>query len=384
MKKTYYAYVSLYIFSYAALGFLLPLIGQYLAQLGFSGMQIGTITATGTAAAIISAAFWGKIYSGSSNKHGLLVKILLCAATVCIALLFIKRYVLFLLTFALMYFFQGAVMGLVDSMTLEANQPFGAVRKWGAVGFALGVYISGKLAEIVNLSIIFPLYSISFVISVIIIIGIIKKNQNTQRANADASYEESQNVSYKQLLNNKPFMQLVICSFFICGTNVANNTYFGFLYTEAGGSIAGIGITFLLMVGSEVPFMAWSEKLSARFSLEKMVLIAMCISVLRFLWYSTCPPPALLIATFFLQGMVNGIVLVEYVRYISKLVPVEYIGLAVSIYYAIGSNCSTIVCQLIGGIILDSYGGVGVYLFFSLFNITGVILYVLFGLEKKR
>ena len=48
------------------------------------------------------------------------------------------------------------------------------------------------------------------------------------------------------------------------GTNVANNTYFSFLYIEGGGTVAGVGIAMLLMVGSEVPFMAWCERLSRR------------------------------------------------------------------------------------------------------------------------
>ena len=50
---------------------------------------------------------------------------------------------------------------------------------------------------------------------------------------------------------------------------MANNTYFSFLYIEGGGTIAGVGIVMLLMVGSEAPFMQWSARLAGRFSLEQ-------------------------------------------------------------------------------------------------------------------
>ena len=129
--------------------------------------------------------------------------------------------------------------------------------------------------------------------------------------------------------------------------------------------------------------MAWSKKLSDRFNLEKMILAGMIISVIRYSWYATCPPAAAITALFFLQGMVNGIVLVEVIRYIGKVVPAGLTGLAVSGYYAISSNASTIVCQMIGGVILDNWGGGGVYMFFALYNLIGVILYIGFGLHKR-
>ena len=178
-------------------------------------------------------------------------------------------------------------------------------------------------------------------------------------------------------------MALLFSAFFICGTNVANNSYFGFLYKDVGGTIAGIGVALLLMCGGEAPFMAWTDRLSKKFTMERLILISMTISALRYLWYSTGPSPALLIGTFFLQGMVNGIVLVEFVRYISKLVEPAMIGMAMTLYQAVSSNGSSILCQLIGGTILDQFSGVQVYLFFSVYNMIGIVLYVSFGLHHS-
>ena len=130
--------------------------------------------------------------------------------------------------------------------------------------------------------------------------------------------------------------------------------------------------------------MAWTERISSKFTQERMILISMIISALRYFWYSTGPSPELLIGTFFLQGMVNGIILIEFVKYIAKLVEPAMIGMAMTLYQAISSNCSTIICQLIGGAILDSYSGVEVYLFFGIYNVIGIILYVGFGLHQVK
>ena len=103
-----------------------------------------------------------------------------------------------------------------------------------------------------------------------------------------------------------------------------SNTYYGFLFRDGGGTVAGIGLVFLLMVGSEAPFMGLAPKLALKFTQEKLIAIAILISALRFGWYATGPSYQWLIATFFLQGAVNGIILVEYMKYISSVVKDVY------------------------------------------------------------
>ncbi|MEL7655664.1 MAG: MFS transporter, partial [Bacillota bacterium] len=392
MRKRYYSYVGIYIFTYLAIGMLLPLLGQYMAAIGFSGVQIGVVTAAGTAIGIGASPYWG--YRSHHSKDSTRVVLFLCIITtlIIVCLIFLKEYIAFLLVYASFAFFQTPIMPLTDAMSLEARVPFGAVRKWGAIGFAAGVFIAGQLAQITSLVIIFPLCAFGYTAAWIIMVRLRvlrKKDQISAAEWKEASIrsnsgsiekiaaqkseiqKKGKHGNYGILFKNKKLMALLFAAFFICGTNVANNTYFGFLYKDVGGSIAGIGVAFLLMCGAEAPFMAWADRLSNKFTMEKLILCSMIISALRYLWYSTGPTPELLIGTFFLQGMVNGIVLVEFVRYITKLVEPAMIGMAMTLYQAVSSNCSSILCQLIGGMILDHYNGIKVYLFFSIYNMIG-------------
>lgn len=379
MKKRYVGFSGLYTFSYMALGVLTPMIGQYLDYIGFSGAQIGTITAAGTCMAVAASAVWGRFYDGSSNKYRLILTLCLAAGAVGLLLLQVRGYPIFLAAYSVLYFFQAPIMAFSDSLTLEEQLPFSKIRKFGAVGFALGVFAAGLLAQHTGIGIIFYLYSASFFLSAILLFSMSKG-----RGTACGRKEPGKKGSYRQLLQERKLLQLILCIFFVGGTNVANNTYFSFLYLEAGGSLAGVGMVMLLMVGSEAPFMQWSAGLAQKFTLEKTIAIAVLISVMRFLIYALSPPYFLIAALFFLQGAVNGIILVEFVRYVRKLAPKGCEGLAVSIYYALGSSGSTIVCQLIGGALLDRFGPGGVYLFFALFNVIGLMLYVAFGFHKEE
>ncbi|MCQ4638473.1 MFS transporter [Anaerovorax odorimutans] len=379
MKRNYANFSLLYTFSYMALGVLMPLIGQYLAFIGFSGTQIGTVTAAGTCTAIFAGTIWGRVYDRRSNKYLLIMVLCIIAAIIGIILLGIKWYPLFLLLYGCMYFFQAPVMPLSDSLTLEEKLPFSRIRKWGAVGFALGVFGSGRLAAAAGLEVIFWLYSGSFFLAALFLLLMSGRGRASRPAN-----EKKKKGSYLKLLQDKRLMQLILCTFFVGGTNVANNTYFSFLYIEGGGTIAGVGTVMLLMVGSEAPFMQWSARLADRFSLEKTILGAIAVSVIRFFIYSLEPSYIVLAVLFFMQGAVNGIILVEFVRYVNQLAPPGHEGMAVAVYYALGSNGSAIVCQLIGGAVLDRFGPGGVYFFFALFNLTGMILYLFFGLQKSE
>lgn len=53
MDRTHIRYIFIYTFSYMAIGSMMPLIGRYLAQEGFTGAQIGTVTAAGTLVAAL-------------------------------------------------------------------------------------------------------------------------------------------------------------------------------------------------------------------------------------------------------------------------------------------------------------------------------------------
>lgn len=381
MKHLYGRYAAMYHFTYMSIGALTPMIGQYLKQIGFSGTQIGTVTATGTAVAIFASTFWGGQYSRSLKKHEILLLLCGTAALISLILSGIHTYGVFLLVFGALYFFQAPVMSLCDAFTVESGQGFGGLRAWGAIGFALGTFLTGLCVESLGLSVLFWIYSGSYLLAVVMILWIRKGEGDMQRRGRN---EAGSLRGYLEVFKVKPLRRLILCAFFWGGTNVANNTYFSFLYMDGGGSLAGVGTVMLLMVGSEFPFMAWCERISRKLTMEKLTALSLGISVVRFLIFSLGVPWWMLVVLSFSQGAVNGILLIELVRYAAKLAPEGIRSLAISAYYIIGSNLSTICCQFFGGILLDHFGAEGVYLFFGLFNLTGLILYFLFGLYRPQ
>ena len=296
----------LYFFIYCPLGIICPLIGQYLSSIGFSGTQVGTITSLGTGTAILAGLFWGKIYANTSRKKILLAFMCLAAATLGVVSTGTTIFIIYAVIYSGMYFFQGPIHGLSDAFVLDRSEHFSAIRATGAAGYAVAVFVAGRVAESTGLKSIFFMYAGAYVIAACLFL---REEEPTTFRTAE------EKVKMSVLFKDRNFVKLLICAFFLMGTNVGNSTYFGYLFREQGGSVAGIGVAFLLMAGSEAPFMALTPVLSRKFGAEKTLLFAMVMAVIRFGFYSTGPDYKVLLATFFLQGMTNGIILVEIVNY---------------------------------------------------------------------
>lgn len=365
----------LYFFIYCPLGVLCPLIGQYLSSIGFSGTQVGTVTSLGTAAAVLGGMFWGKVYANASHKKMVIAVMFAGAAVMSLAGLSTKAFVIYAVIYSVMYFFQGPVHGLCDSLVMESDNSFAVVRAAGALGYALAVYFAGQYAETHGLGIIFYIYSAAFFIAIFIVMGLKEPKHYSS---------PEKKIKASELFKNKKYVRLLLCAFFLMGTNVGNSTYFGYLFREGGGSLGGIGLAFLLMAGSEAPFMFLIPAINKKVSSEKLLLFAIGVCTFRFAFYATGPSWQLMLGTFFLQGMSNGIILVELVRYFSKVVEPRLASMAVSTFYAVGNNLSTIVCTFIGGIMLDAFSARGVYCFFAVWNLIALIMYVAMGLYKEE
>ena len=365
----------LYFLIYCPLGVLCPLIGQYLSSIGFSGTQVGTVTSLGTAAAVLGGMFWGKVYANASHKKRIIAIMFAGAALMSVAGLSTKAFIVYAVIYSVMYFFQGPVHGLCDSLVMESDNSFAVIRSAGALGYALAVYVTGQYAETHGLGIIFYVYSAAFILAAFVVMGV-KEPQHYS--------SPEKKIKASELFKNKKYVKLLLCAFFLMGTNVGNSTYFGYLFREGGGSLGGIGLAFLLMAGSEAPFMFLIPAFNKKVSSEKLLLFAIGVCTFRFAFYATGPSWQLLLGTFFLQGISNGIILVELVRYFSRVVEPRLASIAVSTFYAVGNNLSTIVCTFIGGIMLDAFSARGVYFFFAVWNMIALIMYIVMGLYKEE
>lgn len=374
--RAYFAISGLILFIYYGLGAFYPLITQYYQAIGLSGLQIGALSAITPVVAILAQPLWGMICDRYQIRKQVLLLTLVVAAASSLLFPLVSDYAWLIVLVTLFSLFQCALPPISDSLALtyamKERTPYGNLRLWGAVGFAVAVFVTGMVVQKWGPHAIFFSYAVALVIAMFFLRGI-----------PDEGAQMSVNVfrGLGQLVRLPRFMLFLLSSFFIFGAINANNVWFAVYYQELGGTVAGIGLAFLLFAGSEAPFMKLATYFVRRYGLELTILLAGSVSALRWFWYGTAPSKTLVLALFFLQGLSVGFYLASAAQYVRENTPDTLQVTALTLFESTGHGLGTMTCNLLGGVMMDQAGIFATYFFFGGATVLGLIplLLIRFG-----
>lgn len=367
MKKSYYLYSSWYFLMFFAFGGFFPLFSQLLSSFKMDGSVLGLIFSIGSFATIVSQPFWGYV-NDKLKKPKKLISFLLISSSVAIFCFFFTKGVFLVgIIYLIFMFFNSGIGSICDSTVLSSGIPYGKIRLWGSVGYAAGVQFAGLVSQSLGIKSILVNY-ILFMAITIVILNKIKFNEiSIHRINMG---------DFKQLIKNKKYILAALGCFLVGGTVVGNNNYFGLLYKELGGSIAGIGLAFLLFAGSEAPFMVFFQKISKKLNLVHGLIFVSIISAFRWIIYSFTVNPQVLLWTFILQGISVGGYLVFTTLYIAEITEEKVRTTALSLFGALSMGLGGMFIQFFAGKIMGEFGISKVYLFFFLANALAIAVYM--------
>ncbi|MFY0544374.1 MFS transporter [Brevibacillus sp. H7] len=380
--RRYMSISALYLFIYYGFGAFYPLITQYYNAIHLTGTQIGLISAITPVVSIVTQPMWGMICDRYQIRKPVLVLTLIVSALVSLLFPAVSTFALVFLLYTLLSVFQSALVPVSDSLALgyakQHNMQFGDIRLWGAVGFALAAFVTGLALEQWGSNVIFYSYCAACLIAVFFLRGIPDNIEAPQ-------FKVSIVKGLGRLLRIPRFTLFLVAAFFIFGSVNANNIWFALYYQHIGGSVAGIGLAFLLFAGSEAPFMKLAAYLIRRWGLEATLLLAGIVSALRWFWYSTAPGTAEVIAMFFIQGLSVGFYLASAAQFVRENTPASLQVTALAIFGSVGQGLGSMTCNLAAGVIKDYASILGVYVFLGAATAVGLIplLLIRFGPWKK-
>ncbi|TYR82802.1 MFS transporter [Priestia megaterium] len=362
-----------YFFVFFGIGGLFPLLSVYLTEVvELSGTQVGVIMSISPVVMIVAQPFWGLIADYTQKTRLVLTVTLICTGVAGIFFSFSQHYYFLILLAGVLAFFQGALIPLSDSITLNyitrVHGDYGAIRLWGAIGFAVAVLIVGGLAEKFGLHIIFYIFASILSVAALLAWLLPKESQ---------SLKVDMRSGIRELMKMKKFILFLWITFLIFGPISANNFYFGIYITSLGGTLTGVGIAFLLAAGSEAPFMKVASVWIKKIGVMKILLLAACIAFFRWTFYFLEPPLLLIYLTTVVQGFSIGLFIPAALQYVRDLAPLHVRATAVSVYAAVGNGMGSWFCTFLGGVILEHYHAATVYGFFMTLTLLGCVLIVI-------
>lgn len=372
---------SVYFLIFFGFGGLFPLLSVYLREIeGLSGAEIGVIISIGPIIMIFAQPLWGMVSDYTQKPREILSMTMVITGGIALLYLPFSNYMTFVFIAALVAVFQGSIVPISDSITLnyvqEKGRNYGDIRLWGAAGFAISVLLVGSLSDMFGLTIIFYVFAVSLWVCAYF----------TRKMPKEGRLPKVQlRRGIAQLFYNKKFVLFMLTTFFVFGPIFANNFYFGLLIQDAGGTLTGVGIAFLLAAGSEIPFMKWVGYWIQRAGLIQILFIATVVSALRWFFYAFEPSPILIYMTTIAQGISIGLFIPAALQYVRKIAPQDVKVTAVAIYSSVGGGIGTSFCTFVAGLLLDRFDIFTVYLFFGGLTTLGAITLVvnmLSGEEK--
>ncbi|MCU4529376.1 MFS transporter [Acinetobacter sp. P1(2023)] len=147
-----------YFFYYSIVGTFMPYWNLYLQDQGFNYQEIGVLSSIAIVTRFFAPLVWGWI-ADKSGKRMLLVRLATWMESCIWLAIFIvpntfQSIALLMLIFS---FFQNAILAQFEGVTLfwlgdQKAKLYGKIRKWGSVGFIVGVFTIGAILEIVPIS----------------------------------------------------------------------------------------------------------------------------------------------------------------------------------------------------------------------------------------
>ena len=325
---------SQYFLHFAVMGAVLPYFNLYCYHIGFSGYQIGVLSAVRSFAIVLFPIFWGMLADRLRLQKQIYVACNIMGTIIWVGYFFTTAFAPMVLITLIYGIFYTPIISLLETMTmavLAGDKPrYGQTRVWGSISFILVVLVLGRIIDSFGVSIILGM----------VLAGSVIQSLLATALPAGETRPPPAALSEIRTLFTGRFTLFLVCAF---GMLVSHGAYYGFFsihLENLGFSGTFIGMAWALASSAEIVVMVASAQLFRRFSPEKMMLIAFGAAVLRWLILFVTVSPVIIMLSQALHAVTYGVFHLASILYVDRLSPPQgkALGQAVnnSITYGLG------------------------------------------------
>jgi PPP family 3-phenylpropionic acid transporter len=360
---------SFYFLYFAAFASLLPYFVLFYQNLGFNGAQIGLLTGVPPLVTLVG----GPLLTGvadSTRRHRLIMGLGL-AVTIGVMLIMpsMKEFVIVFILIIIFNIFISPVSPLADSATMsmlgEERAMYGRIRLGGTIGWGLVAPIAGTLVEMHGLRIAFLIFSgimfINFFVSQKFSFG--KKEE-----------QAAGNGGIRTLLADRRWIFFLLISF-LGGVGAFSVAAYLFPYlAELGANEGQMGIALTIATLTEIPVFFFGDRLVRRFGSYGLFMIALVLIGIRSLLYAVVDSTLQVFILQVFSGMMFPALWLAGVSYADEYAPAGLKSTAQGLFGAVMFGFGSAVSGFVGGLLLESLGGRGMFLVLGIAILVGLAL----------
>jgi PPP family 3-phenylpropionic acid transporter len=366
-KATPFAFNFLYFAGFASLA---PFAILYYQELGFSGAQISLIAGLGPLVTLVFSPLWTNI-ADATRRHKLMMNISLSAVILIMAVFPLLTPFIIVFPMVLLFnLFLSPVTSLADSATMsmlaDERDNYGRIRLGGTIGWAIGAAVAGSLIQSYGLKMAFWGFSAMMILTLLASQGLKFGQPKNLQAQPQGNIRE---------LLVQPDWILFLALAFTGGLAFASTAaYFSPYLKELGADESLIGISFTISAISEIPVFFYGDRLLKRFKPYGLLVLALVVTGLRSLLFAAATTPLIAIAAQLLQGLTFPALWVAGVAYADEHAPANLKSTAQGLLGAMTFGVGSAVGGFLGGFLLESIGGRGLFLVYGILVLVLVTL----------
>ena len=372
-----------YFWYYAAIGTFMPFAALYYRELGFSGLQVGALTALPAVGVALSGPLWGAV-ADTRAIHRRILRVALALGV--IAALAASQASAFPAVFGLVAVLALAsvpVAPLLDSYGMTLGDRFGLsygrLRVWGSLGYMALTLVLGRLMGDGVSSLLLVAHAACLSLALLWLFGLPPLAERRPRPLIG---------SLREIRRNAPLLMLLGIAYLMSSGAAIMYVFLGIHIEDLDGTANLVGPAFAISAASELPIVAFGGWFLTRFGAPRLIALALVVYAGRFLAFSLAPAGVWILPVQALHGLSYGAFLMASVTLAHRLAGRGQAATAQALLTAMSFGFGSITGSLAGGALLESIGTVGLFRGAAVLMILTLAVLVagirLVGLDEPR
>ncbi len=366
-----------YFLYFGAMGMYLPFFNLYCYQLGFSGWQIGALSATRSVTLILLSIVWGLLADRFHSRRWIYIACNFISAALWGLFLLTAEFYWMLAITVIHGIFYAPLIPFLEAFAMEAlgrdKKRYGRMRAWGSVAFILVVLALGRGIDVYGVKIIISLIFAGAWAQALTALGFPKTAAPVERARAG---------DWRRLLTPR-LAVFQICGFLMLVSHGAYYTFFSIHLANLGYDTAFIGLSWAVASTAEILAMFFSERIFKRFRYESVLVFSFAVAVLRWggLWAATSATALLLLQV--LHAMTYGTFHMASILYMDHLAPPQSKTLGQVVNNAVSYGLGLMAGFFLSGALYQAIGAHNLFAVSAGIALVGGAIFAVYSMAHK-
>lgn len=345
-QNSYFAYFLMYNFYFLSWALFSTLISVNLLDLGYKPSQVSLVVSVSFLTSMIAQPLIGALTDRLNHKHvliGLFVLSLLGGLGMVVA----KSFWSIMFFYSLVMLLMNGSNPLLEQIATTSRFPYGKLRIWGTIGFAIGSQISGLLYQWISAEAVYLGFSILLSLAIFGVMG--------TEIHEEEHEDKGQPVPLMDFVKNPGFVSFTIISILLSGVLMTGHTYIPAFLEASGLTVAQATTVVAISVICEAPLTFFSYLFMDRFKSKHLMYAAFVLLVIQLAVYTLDLGLFAKVAVTLLSKHTAGMIFIMVnMKVVNSLVSKRVLITSLAIMQT-ARNLGAIIFQNIAGFILDDW-----------------------------